>query len=303
MPLELPPSCTVKNGRYYLIRKNKWHGLTRVSDGEVAFWRAYYRLTHADPNSLAGVLLAYLEHGTGELTEGTRRKYEQAIVRRLIPYCGHMAPEDLKASHVAQYLEERKKAGAAIAANRERAALSSACNFAMRKGWLESNPCYGVRRNKERPAKRYVEHAELTAGIDKAPEPLQDLLAVAYLTGARQAELMRMRVDQVGRDELVIEEHKTGKTRRVEISRTLRLFLDRAAARSTAAGSERLFVGKRGRPWSVWGLQSAMRRLQSGFRFRDIRAKAASDAAHNVLGHAQAMLSRYKRRTALKPVK
>ncbi|HSY06614.1 MAG TPA: hypothetical protein VK803_11790 [Steroidobacteraceae bacterium] len=303
MPFELPPGCTVKNGRYYVIRRNKWTGLTRVSDGEIAFWRAYYRVTCSDPNSMAGVLLAYLEHGAGELTEGTRRKYEQAIVKRLIPYCGHMVPEDLTSSHVAQYLEERKAAGAAIGANRERAALSSACNYAMRKGWMQSNPCHGVRRNRERPARRYVEHQELTAGIDRAPQALQDLLAAAYLTGARQTELMHMRLDQVHGDELVIEERKTGKTRTLEISRTLRFFLGRAAARAKAAGSERLFVGQSGRPWSVWGLQSAMRRLQSGFRFRDLRAKAASDASHNVLGHAQGMLSRYKRRDRLKPVK
>lgn len=303
MPFELPPGCTIKNGRYYLIRHNKWTGLTRVSDGEIAFWRAYYRLTSADPNSMAGILLAYLEHGAGELTPATQKKYEQAIVKRLIPYCGHMVPEDLTSSHVAQYLEERKAAGAAIGANRERAALSSACNYAMRKGWMQSNPCHGVRRNKERPSRRYVEHGELKTAIDKAPEELQDLLAVAYLTGARQNELRHMRRDQVGREELLIEESKTGKERRVEITPALRFFLERALVRSKVAGSGMLFTSRRGNPWGPWGVQSAMRRLRSGFRFRDLRPKAASDSPENVLGHAQAMLSRYKRRTRLKPVK
>lgn len=144
---------------------------------------------------------------------------------------------------------------------------------------------------------------ELSAAIDKAPEELQDLLAVAYLTGARQNELRHMRRDQVGRDELVIEESKTGKLRGVEITPTLRFFLNRALARSKAAGSGMLFTSRRGNPWGPWGVQSAMRRLRSGFRFRDLRPKAASDSPENVLGHAQAMLSRYKRRTRLKPVK
>lgn len=298
-----PPGVTIKDGRYYLVRKNKWHALTRVDAGVVAFWRSFYALTQADPRTVAGILLAYLDRGAGELTDATRAKYEQAIVSRLIPYCGHFPTSELKSTHVAQYLEERKRAGAAIAANRERAALSSAFNFAMRNGWAESNPCHGVRRNRERPARRYVEHDELRAGIDKAPEALQDLLAAAYLTGARQSELTAMRLDQVGPTELVIEERKTGKTRTVEISGTLRFFLDRAVARSRRAGSTLVFVTGRGKPWGVWTLQSAMRRLQSGFRFRDLRAKAASDAAHNVLGHAYGMLSRYKRRTRIRPVK
>lgn len=248
-------------------------------------------------------MLAYLEHGTGDLTKETKAKYEQAIVSKLIPYCGHMSPETLTSSHVAQFLEERKKAGAAVAGNREKAALSSACNYAMRKGWMASNPCHGVRRNKERPSKVYVEHETLRAGIDKASEPLQDLLAVAYLTGARQTDLRGLRHSSVIGNEIHVDESKTGKRRSHEISPAVRHFLGRAMARSKALGSEFVFTSPRGLPWGVWGLQSAMRRLKGGFRFRELRPKAASDAPHNILGHAAGMLSRYKRREKLKSVK
>jgi hypothetical protein len=297
--MQLPPGCTIKNGRYYLVRHNKWNGLSRVSDGEIAFWRSYYRLTQAEPNSMAGVMLAYLDHGTADLTDGTRKKYEQAIVTRLIPYCGHMAPDMLTSSHVAQYLEARKKAGAAIGANRERAALSSACNYAMRQGWMSGNPCHGVRRNKERPATRYVEHAELVPVLDRAG-PLYELLAAAYLTGLRQTDLRALKKDAVTEVGLLVTESKTGKERLVEWTPTLRRIISAAMRRST---NDYVFTSTRGLPWSVWGLQSAMRRLQAGFRFRDLRPKAASDAAHNVLGHGEAMLRVYKRRHRLKPVK
>jgi integrase len=300
MPFQLPPGCTIKNGRYYLVRHNKWHGLTRVSDGEIAFWRAYYTLTQAEPNTMAGVMLAYLDHGTADLTEGSRKKYEQAIVTRLIPYCGHMAPEMLNSSHVAQYLEARKKAGAAIAGNRERAALSSACNYAMRKGWMTTNPCHGVRRNKERPATRYIEHDELVPALDRAPPALYDILAAAYLTGLRQSDLRSMRKDQVTEHGLLVTESKTGKERLIEWTPTLRKIISAAMHRST---NEFVFTSAKGLPWSVWGLQSAMRRFEAGFKFRELRPKAASDAAHNVLGHGEAMLRVYKRRHRLKPVK
>ena len=297
--LPLPPGCAVKNGRYYLIRRNKWHKLSRVADGTTAFWRAYYSLTQADPSTMAGILLHYLDHGTAELTEGTREKYEQAIVTRLIPYCGHLPPDALTGSHVAMYLEERKKQGGAIAGNRERAALSSACNYAMRRGWMDSNPCHGVRRNKERPASRYVEHDELVAVLDRAPPPLFRLMAVAYLTGARQTELRSLRKSAVRKQGLVYTESKTGKEKTVEWSPTLEKLIGEALATST---TEYVFASARGKAWSVWGLQSAMRRLRAPFRFRELRPKAETDRP-GTLGHTGQMQRVYTRRMRVRPVK
>ena len=45
-----------------------------------------------------------------------------------------------------------------------------------------------------------------------------------------------------------------------------------------------------------------MRRLEVEWTFRDLRAKAASDASHDVIGHRGAMLNRYKRLRILRPV-
>jgi hypothetical protein len=299
---QLPPGCTKKHGSYYLIRQNRWERLTRISDGAIAFWRAYYRLTAADPNTMAGIMLAFLEKGLGEITADTAKKYEAAVVTRLIPYCGHIHKDDFNSSHVARYLEARKQAKAAIAGNRERAALSSAINFAMRQGWMVENPCHGVRRNKERPSRRYVEHDELAGGIDKANEPLQDLISAAYLTGMRQTDLRLLRQDQVRDGWIHVDESKTGKKRSHEITPTLAIFVNRAIARAKAIGSELVFTSPKGLPWSVWGLQSAMRRLKAGFRFRDLRPKAESDKP-GTLGHVGQMKGRYTRREKLRAVK
>jgi hypothetical protein len=59
--MPLPPGVTEKHGRYYVVRKNKWHPLTRIDEGEVALLEAYYELTKADPHNMAGVLLAFRE--------------------------------------------------------------------------------------------------------------------------------------------------------------------------------------------------------------------------------------------------
>lgn len=298
--LELPPGVHEKHGRYYWVHRNKWHRLTRVDEGEVALLEAYYILAKNDPRTMAGVMIAYLNEGMGELTPETQAKYRQAIVSRLIPYCGHMLRNSMKPTHVSQFLEARKRAGAPIGGNREKAVLTSVFNFGMRRGWLDDNPCRGAERNTERPATRYVEHHELVPVLDRAPVALYELLAAAYLTGLRQTDLRLMRKAQLTGEGIEVTEKKTKKRRLIEWTPTLRKIVIAAAHRSS---NEYVFTSIEGLPWSVWGLQSAMRRLGAGFRFRDLRPKAASDAAHNVLGHAAGMLSRYKRRERLKPVK
>lgn len=298
--LELPPGVHEKHGRFYWVNRNRWHPLTRKDEGEVALLEAYYTIARNDPRTMAGVMVAYLQEGMNELKPITRAKYRQAIVSRLIPYCGHMLRNSMKPTHVAQYLEARKRSGASTAGNRERAVLASVINFGMRRGWIDSNPCHGVPRNKERPDSRYVTHDELRPALDAAPAPLYDLLSAAYLTGLRQTDLRLMKKEQLTADGILVTESKTGKERTVEWTPTLRRIIHAAVERSQ---NEYVFTTAKGLPWSVWGLQSAMRRFDAGFRFRDLRPKAASDSAHNILGHAAGMLSRYKRRERLKPVK
>lgn len=302
--MPLPPGVTPKHGRYYVVLRNKWHPLTRIDAGEVALLEAYYELTKADPHNMAGVLLAFVKDGMTKLRPPTRKDYRRIVVTRLIPFCGHMPRNTLKSSHVAEYLYRRETEGSPVAGNRERAALSSACNYAMRKGWLESNPCHGVRRNTERPSKVYVAHEALTAAIDRANECVQDLLAAAYLTGIRQTDLRMMRPSAVKDGRLTFIESKTGKPADYEITPTLRFFIERALARSRALGSGFLFTSPKGLPWSEWGLQSALRRLKPGFQFRQLRAKAQTDAPErNVIGHTGQMRAVYMRGERRRPVK
>jgi hypothetical protein len=97
-----------------------------------------------------------------------------------------------------------------------------------------------------------------------------------------------------------LRQSKDGKLREVAWSAPLKFFIDRALARSQR---DEVFVGEKGKPYSMDGLQSAMRRLAPGFKFRELRPKAASDASHNVLGHSAQMLATYIRRTVVKPVR
>jgi hypothetical protein len=299
----LPAKVHPKNGRYYWVDRNTWHPLSRIDEGMPALYRELAKFTVERPATYGQVMIRYVAEALPELKPASRPEYQRIIEARLQHHFGSMILGTLKPSHVAQYLEQRKKDGAPVGGNRERAVLGSVCSWAMRFGWLEFNPCHGVRRNREIPSRVYVTDEAFREAFDRASPALQDLTAVALLTGLRQTDLRLMPRTAVTAEGLALRQSKDDKLRVILWSDALRHFVRSALERSAAADSPWLFVSQRGLPWTVDGLQSAMRRWKPGFRFRELRAKAASDADHNVLGHDAQMLSRYVRAQRLKPVR
>lgn len=238
-----------------------------------------------------------------ELAPATQKHYRTTGLR-MLHHFGHLLLEELEPTHCAQFLKWCRENSRATTGNREKAFMSSVFEFAMAEGWCSYNPWRGVRRNKERPSKRYVEHEILMATVDRAPPALQPLLAIAYLTGIRQTDLRLARQHQITPEGLLIDESKTGKRNLHEITSTVRHFLDMAVTRARSFGSDFIFVSARGLPLSEWGLQSALRRFGAGFRFRDLRPKAQTDRPDkDVLGHTGQMRERYHKRRHLSAVK
>jgi site-specific recombinase XerD len=219
---------------------------------------------------------------------------------------GHMLPSEIDEGTIAQYLQRRKDHGAGTSGNRERACLSSAFEFAMREGWARRNPCRGVRRNKERSSPSSVESKDMAAAIDKAPAHFARVMQLAYMIGARQVDLIEMRVADVTPDGISYTESKTGKRVLHEWSPTLRVLVREIleARAAQAPDHDRLLTNRFGKPLTMWGIISNMRRLDGGFSFREIRPKAQTDAGdRNVIGHVGQMRERYTRRRKLVPVR
>ena len=314
---KIPKGVYEKNGRYYRVLRNRWIGLSRVDEGLVALRLALRDIpTSRPPGTVAELLAAYLPQA--ELAPGTRLEYERIADTRLSHHFGSMPITSLTAAHVAMYLEKRKRDGHPYMGNRERAVLSSAYEFAMRHGWAQGNPCRGVRRNTERPRRRYVTDAEFLEAFEAAPEPLQDVLALALLTGARQGELRALRREDWKEDGLYVRESKTGKLRIVGRSEALRFFIERAYSRqvriaSIASDPRRhrqarrlskfILTNRFCLPWTLAGLQTAFKRLRTDWHFHDLRAKAASDAGGNILGHGAGMLGVYIRQQRVKALR
>src|SRR5574343_236653 len=211
-PSTIPKGVYQKNGRWYRVVRNKWIALTRVDEGLVALRRALRDTPSTPlPKTVGELLGCYLPQA--EIAPGTRREYERIADTRLAHHFGAMPISALTPAHVAMYLEKRKRDGHPHMGNRERAVLSAAYEFAMRQGWANGNPCRGVRRNRETPRRRYVTDAEFLEAFEAAPEPLQDVLALALLTGLRQGDLRALRRQDWKEDGLYVRESKTGKLR------------------------------------------------------------------------------------------
>jgi integrase len=298
--MQLPPKVHEKHGRYYYVHKNKWHPLTSVDEGSTKLYEALQAHTNSKPITYGEVMILYIARAVPKLKPASQPEYIRIIQNRLMHAFGHMLLDTLQSSHIAKYLQAREDQGAPIGGNREKAVLGSVISWGMRFGWCGYNPCFGVRRNKETPSRVYVSDKLLRDVVDRATPALQNLLSVAFLTGLRQTDLITLKRKNIKTEGIELRQSKDGKLRMITWSPALKHFVDKALARSEC---DHVFVGMSGKPWSVDGLQSAMRRLAPGFRFRELRPKAASDAEHNVLGHDAQMLSRYVRAQRLKPVR
>ncbi|WP_005031250.1 site-specific integrase [Holophaga foetida] len=110
-----------------------------------------------------------------------------------------------------------------VAANRFLALLSVMFNLAAGPlKWIDSNPCNGVKKNRERKRRRYAtpeEVARIAAaltrhdGLKTSNLPAVAFIKLLILTGARLGEIASARWDQVKGTKLVLppEQHKTGR--------------------------------------------------------------------------------------------
>lgn len=216
--------------------------------------------------------------------------------------------------HIAQYRDARRDQ-APVAANREVSLLSHIFTKGREWGLLNGpNPCQGIERVPERPRDYYLDAGVWAALHAAAPPELQDAMDLAYLTGQRPADVLRMRLTDIQEGALEVRQAKTGHKLRIllevkGVQTDLGRLIDRLRARPRAIGSFFLVaLPASGRPLSAIMLQKRMRRARAAAvaaaidpalaerigqaQFRDIRPKAASEIASladaaDLLGHTQ----------------
>lgn len=230
----------------------------------------------------------------------------------LIKVFGEMHIDQIKPQHVRQYLDKRS---AKVMANREIALLSHLWNKAREWGYTEKeNPCAGVKKHTEKARGVYVSDAEFNAVLAHADEPLQDAMLLAYHTGQRLSDVLKMTRHDIKDGAIWIEQNKTGKRLAVELIGDLAEAVNAMLKRRRTATGIYLVQTDAGRPLTYTMLRKRFDAARDdagvNFQFRDIRPKAATDSgsladAQALLGHESSATTRkhYRHIERVQPVK
>lgn len=222
--------------------------------------------------------------------------------------------EAIEPVHVRQFMTWRK---AAVRAKREKALLSHIWNFARDQGYTAlANPCAGIKGKAERGRKDVYVHDDAFEAVWKHATPgLRDAMDLAYLTGQRPSDVVKLDETKIRDGTLELRQGKTGMPLRIEVQGELAAVIERIKARKRAAAvyTTRLVVDEDCKPMTLGRISDHFVRARAAagidpasFQFRDLRAKAGTDkadssgdirAAQTQLGHANVtMTEHYVRR-------
>lgn len=196
--------------------------------------------------------------------------------------------EEIKPIHIRKYLDWRKT----IRANREKALFSHIWNKAREWGYTDlQNPCSGVKGFKETGRKNvYIEDSMFDAVYKKASQPLRDAMDLAYLTGQRPSDVLKMTEHDIQDKSITVTQNKTGAKLRISIEGELAVLLQRITKRKSGYKIRglALIVDDNGQRITLRTLQGHFFRAreaagikQDQFQFRDLRAKAGTDKAES----------------------
>ncbi|GAB3420005.1 tyrosine-type recombinase/integrase [Massilia agilis] len=188
----------------------------------------------------------------------------------------------------------------------------------------KANPCAGIKGYRETGRDVYIDDEVYKAVYAAAEPPLRDAMDLAYLTGQRPADVLKMTRGDIKDGAVSVRQGKTGAKLRVAIEGELAAVIERISRRKVMGLA--LINMMNGTPMTRYELRGAMDRARAGagranpaladairnFQFRDLRAKAATDtdeqqgiaAAQTQLWHStSAMTRRYVRHRKGKLVK
>jgi integrase len=254
------------------------------------------------------------------------RKDNLRELAKLLEFFEDAPLDEIDPIHVRQYIDWRGQT-AKIRANREKALFSHIWNFARDKGITsKTNPAAGIRGNPEVGRDAYIEDAVYQAVWAAAEVPLQDAMDLAYLTGQRPADVLKLSPSDIQDGELTVVQNKTSKRLRIAVEGELATVIDRIKARKVAGMT---LITRQGKPMTKAALRGAFDRARDAavlanpemeakiraFQFRDLRAKAGTDteetrgmaAAKDQLGHSSETMTahyvRHRRGKLVKPTK
>lgn len=310
--LHLPPHLYRKGECYYYDaggKPRKWIKLGADLNEARRRWAELEGCEEAPEDRTLAVVARRFEREVIPLkARRTQADYTRQL-RKLLAVFGEMPVDEITPADVREYLDARGTS-AKVQANREKALLSNLINQARAWGYTNAaNPCAGVKSFREIGRDRYITDDEFDAVRAVAHRTVAEAMTLALLTGQRLADVLKMNRDDVRAGALHVMQNKTGKRMAIALSGEFGELVATLLAHpkkpafliANDDGSAVTQQQLRGR------FDKAREAAGVAFQFRDIRAKAGTEAsiaggmdhAQKLLGHKHVTMTQHYVRARL----
>lgn len=236
------------------------------------------------------------------------RKIFKYDIKHVEHYFGTAPLDEIKPVHIRKFLDKHK--ATPTTANRCKRLFSTIFNHARGWGYTDAqNPCEGIRGHKLDKRTVYISDDLFSIVYARANASLKDAMDLAYLTGQRPGDALKISEDHIVAGHLIISQAKTKQPLRVVIQGELKEVIDRIHLRkeSHTCVTGSLLINEKGTRLTYALLRNYFHdaralaiadnpELESeitNFWFYDLRAKAADDTsdirgeqkAADLLGH------------------
>lgn len=308
-PLGLPDRVYPKHGAFYYVHPDgRWERLgTDLTEAKRKGG------LYNDPDSTYGTMAYYLDSfvvacekrvAKKDMAPRTYEDYKRDVEPLKLAF-GKFTPADVEPKHIGQYLDLGVEQDRPVRANREKACLSACFTWLVRtgEGGIKINPCIGVKRNKEKPRERYVEHAEYQAARALAVRQVRGLMDLIYRTLQRPEDIIawtpadiiqKREPDGSIRRVIRNDQGKTGTIVDIGITPEIDAILKDLRMDGAVTGPGMTLIHKmNGGPYTYDGLCGMLRRYIAktpenaarvarkekihGFGFYDLKGKGATD--------------------------
>ncbi|WP_312744143.1 tyrosine-type recombinase/integrase [Cedecea neteri] len=288
----LPPR--VSKNKYSYVWKPKGTKLS-ISLGKIRetpiskLWKRYEeeKAKRHDVMTFAKLWGMFIESPTfTELAPRTQKDYNQHQ-KQLLAVFGKMKADNIRIEQVRIFMDKRGMSSK-NQANQEVASMSRVFGWGFERGYVNGNPCKGIRKFTLIDRDVYISDEDYLAVYECAAPEIQVAMEISYLCAAREGDVLDLRIADVRHEGIFIEQNKTGKKQIKQWSPRLRAAVDLAIeklSRRSATGF--LIPGPSGgamnkKTFNTWWNKAKkaaaikLGRTVPG-TFHDIKAKAISD--------------------------
>jgi integrase len=314
--LNMPPHMhprTQRSGKvyYYMYTGDKPRKEIALGSDFFSALRKYADLNVSDVPKVGAlfsdVIMKYQVESVPKLAPNTIKMYRSDI-KHVSAFFADAQLSQIRPMHIRQFLEDHSDKP--TTANRCKRLFSTMWNHARGWGYTDlPNPCEGIKGYALAKRTVYITDEVFAAVYAHASAPLCDAMDLAYLTGQRPADALRMTSHDLIDGHLIITQEKTKQPLRIIIRGELAELLERIEARkeSHSIVTAALLTNMHGKRLTAAVLRNhfddartkAAKKMPNlaeairAFWFYDLRAKAADDtsdergdqAASDLLGH------------------